>query len=183
MNTDNLAHFGEKMLADLTEDLHSQYYTQLERMMLKAEEYAQQLKETDIHNTLHQYIDACRRLLYELNVFLQHRRCVLTPYIKELVVKHAEGHDCSTCAGACNVGHNAHVSEIQLSHSRMKELLYNIEKITLQCNVHTECSAKYSLLNAEMRLIDTSLSELFYVEEMNLLRKIFEEQQFIHIRK
>src|SRR6185437_718239 len=124
MNTNNFAHFSEEMLVSLTEKLDSQYYRQLEQMLLKAEGYCRHLKEIDVHNTFSQYIDACRKLLYELNTFLQHRRCVMMPYIRELVLKSADGHDCSTCAGACDVGHAAHVSEMQASQLRMKELLY-----------------------------------------------------------
>lgn len=184
MNTDNLPHFVEETLSGLTEKLDNQYYSQLERLLQGAEEYARRLEETDVHNTFPQYIDACRKLFYELSAFLQHRQYILVPYIRELVEKHAQGHDCSTCAGACNAGHATRISEIQASHIRMKELLYNIDELTLQCNnPPVACPVEYSILKTEMVLINTSLSELFYAEEMHLLKKILEEQQSIRIRE
>ncbi len=121
------------------------------------------------------------KLLEQVLDFVNSRIGIMTPYIQELHVKKAGGHDCSKCEGGCTAKHSMHLLGLKESHQRIKEIFYRLQMVATPLYSETDFPESYKLLRNQMMLIDTSLTELFYLEEADLIPKVKEAQKHIHV--
>lgn len=172
--------YGQLDLGTLTEKLDKEYYQVLAALSRNAAKYVAALHQEDTESMLEAYKALCNELLAQMDHQLNIRRNVVLPYIKELEEKSASQHDCSTCSGKCHVGHAVHLAELKESHQSIKDKLYHMHKAALPLYANVDLPADYRKLRNELAMMETTLSELFYLEEANLIPGIVAAQKTIN---
>jgi hypothetical protein len=92
-----------------------------------------------------------------------------------------EGHDCSECSSGCSVNHALQLMGLKESQIRIKETLYRLLSVAMPLYADADYPDAYQSLRNQMTLIDTALTELFYLEEAHLIPKVKEAQKQIHV--
>lgn len=122
-----------------------------------------------------------KHLVGEIKQEMNYRELLLIPYINELRDKQLKGHNCLHCAGGCQVDHSIHLHQIKAGHQKVKEILYRIHQITNPAPQGTRhLHPKTRILANEIAQLDTTLTELFYIEDAILIPKIMELQSQIN---
>ena len=169
-------------LESLLTYLEKGYYNRLEALCGRAEYHIAELHDGDVHQTASLYTSLCKKLIGQIAQYVRLRRFALVPYIKELLEKEDDGHDCRACSMNCKVRHTAQVDSIRDAHNRMKETLYRLQSVTTGITGASAPPSAYRSLRSEMMQLDTALTELFYLEECSLIPKVLEAQTAIHAR-
>lgn len=167
-------------LHQLAKMLNDDYYEILKVSCMNAGGVAKLLQEDDHHPSTALYTSLAAKLLEQVNDLIKLRQSILLPYIDDLSQKKSEGHDCRNCSGDCHVAHNTYLFTLKDSHKRIKEILFRLHSVALPLYTDVEYPRSYKILRNEMTLIDTMLTELFYLEEANLIPKVLEAQRTIH---
>lgn len=175
-----LSRYRNVELQELVDELNDNYYNRLSSICSTAMSAAVKLM-TDEHNpSTALYSSLSVKLIEQINELVAVRQTILIPYIKDLAVKKQEGHDCRNCSGGCHVGHTSHLHTLKDSHKHIKEILFRLQSVALPLYTNTVYTETYSKLRSEMTRVDTILTELFYLEEANLVPRVFEAQRSIH---
>jgi len=167
-------------LGKLVADLRQNYYSDILHQCSTAERVLSELQQGEAHPSTTLYLSLCNKLLEQVKDFITIRTDMLIPYIMELHVKDTEGHDCNNCSGNCGMKHTAQLISLKESQQHIKEILYRLQMVAMPLYTQTTYPAGYKILRNEMMLIDTALTELFYIEEATLIPKIMEAQKNIH---
>jgi len=174
---DNYVHLT---LLEVAEKLHIDYYSIINGMVHAAGEKLTELKRIDVHHFTTRYINTCETVLSNIQQYLHERKSVLMPYLKTLHQKDITGHNCSTCSGACDMGHLSHFASLRDSHIKLGEELYQLQLSALPLYSNLNYPAVYSTLRCEMQLLDSLLRELIYLEEAFLMPGIIKSQKKIN---
>lgn len=169
-------------LESLLSYLEQAYYHRLEALCNRAEYHLAELHDGDVHQTASLYTSLSKKLIGQIAQYVRLRRFALVPYINELLEKEDDGHDCRSCSGNCKVRHTAQVESIRDAHNRIKETLYRLQSVTTSILPGSAQHPPYRSLRTEMMQLDTTLTELFYLEECSLIPKVLEAQTAIHAR-
>lgn len=167
-------------LADLVKKLENDYYNVLSNLCDNAYGYATKLGDNGQHSETSLYVSMSTKMLTEIKSLIRFRLNVLLPYIDDLEHKVDEGHDCANCSGNCGVKHEIHMSELKNSHKKIKELLFRLQMVAAPLYSSTKYPEEYKVLRNEITLIDTILTELFYLEESALVPKVLNAQKTIN---
>ncbi len=174
------AQYSSYSLKELIQKLDKDYYATLSAMCNNALQYANSLQEEESHNATSLYVSMSYKLLQQIKDLLTVRNSVVFPYIDELDQKLREGHDCRNCSGKCHVGHNMQLETLKGTHKGIKEILFRLHMVALPLYSKTDYPDSYKVLRNEITVIDTVLTELFYLEESALIPKVMEVQKSIH---
>ncbi len=174
------SHYRHNDLGKLVQDLEKDYYDTILHQCKNAARLLSELQQSEVSPATTLYLSLATKLLDQVQDFLTMRTAVLLPYVAELFTKDVEGHDCNNCSGNCGMKHAAQLMGLKESHQRIKEILYRLQMVAMPLYTATEYPNAYKMLRNEMMLIDTALTELFYVEEAMLVPKILEAQNHIH---
>ncbi len=169
-------------LNKLISRLERDYYNTIFHQCNNAERMLSNLAEEEISPSVTLYLSLCSKLLEQVKDLLTVRTGMLMPYVAELYTKNTEGHDCNNCSGNCGMKHAAQLVGLKESHQHIKEILYRLQMVAMPLYTETNYPNVYRLLRNEIMLIDTALTELFYIEEAALVPKILEAQKLIHAR-
>lgn len=167
-------------LDSLIKCLDKDYYDIIEIMCYSTTGLADKLNEEGIHPSTSLYTSMAIKLIEQVRHFVISRKQVFLPYLAELDMKQKEKHNCSNCSGKCNVGHNMHLADLKESPKKIKEILFRLQTVALPLYSEIEYTATYKMLRNEMMLLDTMLTELFYLEESHLIPRVLDAQKNIH---
>ncbi len=174
------AKFRSYDIDELISRLDTGYYAALDIVCSNARNCASQLSADESHPSIALYTSIYSALLDEIQRLLVFRRTVVIPYVKELVAKVADGHNCKNCSGNCHVGHSAQLLTLMESHNDIKEVLAGLHAAAMPSYGDMEYPVGYKILRNEIAVIDTMLTELFYIEESSLIPKVIEAQNAIN---
>ncbi len=158
--------------------LQKNYYNLIGCLCDCVETLTQQPETTDCNSL---YNSLCQRLVSEIREQMQYRQTILMPYLSELEQKQQSGHNCLTCSGGCRINHTGQLQQLKSAHQHIKEILYRIQQVATPM----QQDLKYAnpicrILVNEIAQLDTTLTELFYLEEAILIPKIMELQSRIN---
>ena len=179
--------FSNKSSKEIVERLDERYYEPLDKLCSNAGLNAIKLKtQTSIEEekpTTSIYANICLALIEEIKHTVHLRKSSIVPYVDELTKKTIDGHDCANCSTGCAVKHASKIPQIEESHFTIKEMVGRLERVATPLYSDTIHTNIYKTLRNEMAVIQSNLSELFFIEESVLMPKILEEQKSIHARR
>jgi hypothetical protein len=126
------------------------------------------------------YMDWSRKLTGALGLFLRQRRLALIPYVKELMEREDAGHDCRTCSGGCTIRHSGQIPGIREAHERLKEILFHLHAAPVPTATSDAAGEDLGQLRRTMSRIDVALTEVFFIEEAQLIPAIARLQKLIY---
>jgi hypothetical protein len=166
--------YQKENLPDLAEKLNADYREPLEALTLMIEKMA-----------LVPYPDSYKKivdvLVNKLKTFLSFKE-ELVLYSKQLHQKMVKGHDCRACSGDCSIDHSIRIAELY-DHTRdIRQLLLEVHDfaITASSDIISRDSIlkhKYGIL-----LLEKTLCELFFLEEVFLVPAMKKAQKEIYAR-
>jgi len=181
MATISFSHYHKEDLLSLAEKVNTEYYDVIENLCNNHDGLAIQVQSSEGHASTVLYINLCSKLIEELKHHIRLRKQVVIPYIRQLHEKSSDGHDCGTCSGKCSMQHHTQLHGIKEAHLRIKDILYHLRKVALPVYSDTEEMSEYNQLRNEILMIETIVTELFYIEEALLIPKIMEAQKNIRV--
>jgi len=120
------------------------------------------------------YLSLASKLIEELNTMLSYRKETVIPYLHTLAKKVAEGHNCSSCSGKCNLPHQTIVQMLMDDITKTREHLYRMYKV-----------AKPNLFELQNDQIDyKAVRIIMHSMELNVLQLLFfDEYELINFTK
>lgn len=170
----------DSTLESLLSYLETAYYNRIEVLCEKVELNIAELNTGEESQAAALYISLSKKLLGQVKQYIRLRRFALLPYIHELLDKEDSGHDCRSCSTSCSIRHTAQISGIKEAHNKIKESLYRLQSVAVPIYQKPVQADAYFAMRNEMMLMDTTLTELFYLEESSLIPKVIEAQKNIH---
>jgi hypothetical protein len=126
------------------------------------------------------YTSLCTNLSSQLCQYMRLRRLILLPYLKDLLDKEEDGHDCKACGGGCQVQHASHTASIREAHAALRELLEHIQPMALSLSVSKLTRPDvYHSLRADMLQMEQCMNEVLFIEETALIPMMEELQRNI----
>lgn len=174
------AKFRSYTIDELLNRLDEGYYQALDIICTNARNCAAQLGVEPGHPSLSLYSGIYTALLDDVQRLLLFRKQVVIPYVQELLAKVEDGHNCKNCSGNCHVGHSAQLLGLLDSHNEIKSVLSGLHMATMPVDNDMDYPEGYRVLRNEIVVINTMLTELFYIEESSLIPKIMEAQKAIN---
>ena len=165
-------------LSGLIIALEKDYYSLLEELCQKATGFS--LKHPNDYETTEIYTNLCIGIIEQIKQIVEERKKVIIPYMNELAEKSSIGHDCQNCSGGCKVNHSFHLKQLEDSHYSVREMLHRLQKLAIPLYSEEHYSNAYRSLRNEMLLIDTTISEMFFIEESLLIPKMFDAKTKIN---
>ncbi len=175
-----LSQYSSEGLPELIVRLNKDYYHPLEIVCEDATAHAVVLSTDEHHTSTALYSSLSIKLIERVNNLIKNRKEDLIPYINDLFKKKQEGHDCRNCTGGCHVGHNTHLLSLKDSHKQIKEVLFRLQSVAVPLYNNIPHTDTYRQLRSAVTRMDTLLTEMFYLEEANLIPGVFEAQKNIH---
>lgn len=179
MATVLFSQYGNYSLQALINKLDKDYYQVLNSICENASLHAKTMQE-EAHSATSLYVSMSLKLLQQIKDLLAIRTSVIFPYVNELNEKVQEGHDCRNCSGNCNAGHNMHLASLKSTHKNIKEILFRLQMVASPLYANNDYPPSYKILRNEITIIDTTLTELFYLEESALIPKVMQAQKSMH---
>jgi len=171
---------AESTLKPFAEVLQSEYYDNIEALRSKAEMQLEKIKMMENDRAQTQYMTQCEQVISGISKYIDNRRAIYLPYIHELSEKVATNHNCSTCSGGCSINHDMRILELTATNDEMKRVLSKLQMISFPLYSDTLFPDEYRLLRSNMTLLETALTELFFLENNYLVPKIAEAQKRIN---
>lgn len=174
------AKFRSYSIDELLNRLDEGYYQALDIICTNARNCAAQLSVEPGHPSLSLYSGIYTDLVGDVQRLLLFRKQVVIPYVQELLAKLQDGHNCKNCSGSCHVGHNAQLMSLVDSHNEIKDILSGLHMAVMPMDNDLDYPEGYRILRNEIVVINTMLTELFYIEESSLIPTIIEAQRAIN---
>ncbi len=165
----------------LAEGLDKSYYSAILGFCENAQLQAASLQQLEIHKSTSQYVNLCSKLIAEIQQYIGNKTGHLLPYLKTLGVKSSAGHDCRSCNGGCDMGHDLVLAELKDSHIHIKEIVYRLQMVALPLYSETKFPIEYKSLRNLMARLENSLADLLALEETKLIPQIIEAQKNIYV--
>lgn len=178
MRNNLFSQYQELSLFDFANKLTTNYYEVLYEISVHVKSSCHDLSVKRLPQESMLYIALCTRLANEIEQYIQHRKEILTPYLRELTEKDNTGHNCRNCSGRCDVQHTAKLIDYTVSIEEMKKTLYHIHTVILKEDrvMDDELKALHHLVGR----LENILEEVLLLEEKKLLPKIRQIQTKIH---
>lgn len=164
---------------ELVDLFYKDYYTIMEERRKGISDNIESLANSGPGDEVLRYLERCGILAGEIKNHLEYRMDTLLPYMRDLGRKNAEGHNCATCSGGCHVGHSAKIAELSLSHQSVKNTLEALRSLELDASDDIT-RREIEALQEEIQLMESTLSELYYLEQEVLVPKLREAQRRIN---
>ena len=155
-----------------------QYVTSCEQIISEIEEHIKNRKTIYIPY-IHTLVE-CEKIISEIEEHIKNRKTIYIPYIHTLVEKVNDNHNCSTCTGKCKINHDMHIMDLTATNQAMSRVLHKLQMVMLPLYSDTMYPDEYRVLRLNMTLLETSLAELFFVENNYLIPKIADAQKNIN---
>lgn len=159
----------------LTEKLHKDYYVVIEGLTKNASRIADSLNETTMPAAAVLYLSLCAKVLRQVEDVMQLRQTILIPYVEEICA--AADIPLTGQENGDYLSQDTRLSDIRESHRKIKELFFRLQMVALPLYSDTAFPPGYKMLRNEMMLIDTALTELFYLEESSLIPGVLEARK------
>ena len=172
---------NEGLLA-FVERLDKTDYSGIKALCDVAKKYAQRLQELEAPNAASSYTTICIGLAEEVLQYVGNKQDYFMPYVQSLSEKTNEDHDCRNCTGngSCSMQHEVQLSELKRGHIQLKDILNRLQIAALPLYSDTIYPDVYRILRNNMALLESSLGQLFLIEETYLIPKVLEAQKNIH---
>lgn len=169
-------------LETLVERLEQSYYNAITTLCDTAKKQAQKLQELEARPIASQYVTLCTRLIEEVQYYISIKKEYSVPYLHSLSEKDAEGHDCKNCTGSgtCNAQHDMQLMELKNAHMKLKDIIYRVQIVALPLYSETMYPDVYRILRNYMGFLEHKLTELFLLEDAQLIPKVAEAQKNIN---
>ena len=167
-------------IGPFTRRLVQEYYSPLRLSCLAARRQAEKVMTLELQQATSEYATMCTGVLSVIEDYVNVRLDSMVPYLLELSEKVESSHNCSTCAGGCKMNHEFRIQELRAAGDTMRKVSGKLQMTTLPLYSDTNFPAEYRLLRNHMAQIETSLSELLYLEQNYLVPKIVEAQNDIN---
>ncbi len=167
-------------LQPFAEQLQADYYDTTEMLCIKIRKQAEKIKNIEKSATQLQYVLQCERIVDDIDKHIRERKRTYMPYISTLSEKVKDNHNCTNCSGNCKINHDVHVLELSVTNEELKKVMSRLHMITLPLYSETIFPDEYRLLRSNMALLETSVTELFFLENNYLIPKIIEAQKKIN---
>ncbi len=172
--------FKQMALSACAEEMRRDCYAPLEKLCESAQKQVHKLEGLESELVTSQYTTLCNKLIAEIVQCMGARREMYLPYIQTLVEKVAAEHNCSSCSGGCKINHDIQIIEMQASHQHIKNILNQLNMVSLPLYSETIFPDTYRVLRNQMALIENMLTELLYLEEHYLIPKVIDAQKTIN---
>jgi len=167
-------------LPQFAEKLRDECYNSISKLCENAKKQAHKLDSLELQQSTSQYTSLCNKITDEIEQYLLDRNEKYIPYIQQLSEKATTQHNCSNCTGNCKLNHDVQLIELKASHTGIKNILYRLQMVTLPLYSETIYPDAYRILRNQMALIESNLTELYFLEENFLIPKIIEAQKIIN---
>lgn len=167
-------------LKPFAEKLQSEYYESIEALCANTKKQCNKMKNLEKSSSSLQYVVSCEQIISEIEEHIKNRKTIYIPYIHTLVEKVNDNHNCSTCTGKCKINHDMHIMDLTASNQSMSRVLHKLQMVMLPLYSDTMFPDEYRVLRSNMTLLETSLTELFFVENNYLIPKIADAQKNIN---
>jgi len=171
---------NSESLKQLSERLDKSFYDKINTLCGIALKYADKLKDLEVQKSTSQYVTLCSRLINEVQKFIAIKKDHFLPYVQSLSEKEDGGHNCASCSGGCTVQHDLQLQELKQSLLQLKDVIYRVQMVALPLYSDSIYPDVYRLLRNHMALIENTLTELFSVEQTQLIPKIVDAQKNIN---
>jgi len=172
--------YNNLALQEFAEKMQGECYAPIEHLCESAGKQVDKLGSLELQQPTSQYTSLCNKLIVEIIGCLSVRKEQYIPYIKQLSEKADEKHDCDNCSGNCKLNHEVTLLEMKTSLNNIKSILYRLQMVSLPLYSETIYPDAYRILRSQMALIESSLTDLFILEERSLIPKIMEVQKGIN---
>jgi hypothetical protein len=176
-----MSDFFSADLHEIVQKLEELYYDQIEVYCGNVERTVASI-EVEEHAASTLYVSLCIKLVEKINHHIRLRKMITIPYVQQLHEKVLTGHDCSTCEDGCQINHKLKAGTVKETHVQIKEMLNRLQLLSKPLYTDYATPDSYRQLRNDIVLMDTKLTELFYVEDAVLLPRIIEAQRKIHVR-
>lgn len=162
----------------LVTQLRQKKYPQLEALAKVVYSDTLAVQINDIHDADRRYSSLCIKLHDQVTQYLRLHQLVLIPYISDLIKKRDMGHDCRTCGGGCSLYQTAHKSDIREAQIGMKEILSWLDEAATNL---AEFPQEWQMLRGNVSMLHIALTELFLIEESELIPMMIQLQKNIGV--
>ena len=170
-------------LKPFVEKLEAEYYRSIEMSCIASKAQCEKIKKIEISDSPIQYVALCETVISEIEKHIKDRKEVYIPYVNKLSRKVEDKHDCSNCSGSCKINHNMHILDLNATNEEMTKVLSILQMAVLPLYSDTLFPDEYRLLRSNMTMLETNLTELFFLENGYLIPKIAEAQNNINAGK
>ena len=167
-------------LKPFAEKLQSDYYESIETLCATSKKQCDKMINLEKSASSFQYVTSCEQIISEIEEHIKNRKTIYIPYIHTLVEKVNDNHNCSTCTGKCKINHDMHIMDLTATNQAMSRVLHKLQMVMLPLYSDTMYPDEYRVLRLNMTLLETSLAELFFVENNYLIPKIADAQKNIN---
>jgi hypothetical protein len=167
-------------LKPFAEKLQSEYYDSIEASSAITKKQCDKIKNMEISEAPLQYVKLCELVISEIAKHVYNRKQIYIPYVHKLSEKIKDNHDCTNCSGSCKINHNMHILDLNATNEEMSKVLSKLQIATLPLYSETMFPDEYRLLRSNMTMLETNLTELFFLESNYLIPKIAEAQKTIN---
>jgi hypothetical protein len=168
--------YQKEDLLELVGRIDRDYYEVIDELCRHAAIHASEAENIQNNQSTILFLDLCKKLIEEINQQVKMRRETFIPYVHQLLKKASTNHTSFEYDYSQSIEQNKKLKLVIDSHETIKELLFRIQQLAKPLYLETIQSISYKILRNEMMIIDTALSELFYIEEVILIPKINEVQ-------
>ncbi len=167
-------------LKPFAEKLQSEYYNAIELSCATSKRQCEKIKSIEISESPLQYAVLCENVIAEIERHVNNRKHIYMPYVHTLTEKVKDSHDCTNCSGSCKINHNMHILDLNATNEEMTKVLSRLQLATLPLYSETMYPDAYRVLRSNMTMLETNLTELFFLENNYLIPKIAEAQKNIN---
>jgi len=168
------------VLTELVRQFETKFYDKAEGIVMQAREACLTMADEDKQNLVTVYGNLCLNLLSEIQHLINVRREQTIPYIKELVGKVAQNHDCLNCDSSCKGVGQSLIREIETAHYKIRDIFCRLLKLAPLVYSEDVLPPAYILVRKEMAALNILIFELFYLEETSLIPSILEAKRKIN---
>jgi len=104
---------------------------------------------------------------------------MLVPYIKDLLEKEEDGHDCQACGGGCSLDHSARIRDIEVAHAAMRKYIGELRAAVWPIGDSSAYPNTYRTLRSDMLRLDEALMDIIFIEKSALIPMLEDLQQKI----
>lgn len=174
------AAYLDATLETFAEKLQTDYYSAIGALCEQVKKQAVKIKKIEKSESSLQYVLSCENIVSEIERHINGRKDIYIPYVHTLSEKVKHNHNCSNCSGSCKINHDVHILELNVTNDEMKKVVARLQMITLPLYSESLFPDEYRVLRSNMTLLETNLSELFFLENTYLIPKIAEAQKSIN---
>jgi len=159
------------------EELNKGYYNEMLVSVNKINSYINTISLRPTEDVV-AIINACKEVTAEMQVYILERQQEFFSYIDQLIDKRVNSHDCKNCSGSCKLQHRERLTFFEISYAKMVEVFKN-NLAVFENMAETIFPNIVHLLQNQLILLESSLTEAFFYETTQIKPLIYKMQQAI----